>query len=55
MEFDIEAIAKTVAEKANLDIDQARKAVNVVIDQLKAKMPEFEGMLKGKSLAGIKL
>lgn len=55
MDIDMEALAKTVADKANINIDQARKAVTAVVEQLKAKVPEFDTLLKKTPLAGIKI
>ena len=46
MDIDLEKITKVVAEKSDITIDQARKAVAVLLDQFKEKMPEFEVNLK---------
>ncbi len=46
MELDIEKITKLVADKSGITVEQAQKAVTVVFEQLKDKMPEFGAKLK---------
>ena len=48
MNIDIEKITKIVAEKSDITVEQARKAVVVLFEELKGKVPEFEKMLKDK-------
>ena len=57
MDINMEELVKTVSEKADITVEQAKKAVTAVIEQLKVKLPDFgaqfEGFLK-EPLAGIK-
>jgi len=51
MNINFEEIIKTVAEKTDLTLDQARKAVVTVMDELKTKLPanlsgQFESFYK---------
>ncbi len=46
MNIDIEKITKVVAEKSGITLDQAQKAVAVLLEQFKDKMPEFGEKLK---------
>ena len=46
MDIDLEKITKIVADKSDITIDQARKAVMVLLEQFKEKIPEFETTLK---------
>ncbi|HEY6959947.1 MAG TPA: hypothetical protein VI814_14085 [Candidatus Limnocylindria bacterium] len=46
MDIDLEKITKIVADKSEITIEQARKAVFVLLEQFKEKMPEFETNLK---------
>lgn len=60
MNIDMEMLFKVVSEKSGITIEQARKAVPIVIEQLKAKLPpplatEFEALLKEQPLAGVKM
>lgn len=48
MNIDFEKITKIVAEKSDITVEQARKAVVVLFEELKAKAPEFEKVLKDK-------
>jgi hypothetical protein len=48
MNIDIEKITKSVADKSEITIEQARKAVLVFLDELQVKVPEFEKFLKEK-------
>ncbi len=57
MDINMDELVKTVSEKAEIPMEQAKKAVTAVIEQLKVKLPDFrsqfEGFLK-EPLAGIK-
>jgi len=53
----MEALIKMVAERAGIDEDQAAKAVEVVVGQLKDKLPapmaaQVEGLLGGDTEGG---
>jgi len=45
MNFDFEKLVKLVAEKAAITPDQARKAVTIVVDQLKDTDPKIAAVL----------
>lgn len=51
MEIEFDELIKVVSEKAGITVDQARKAVTSVVEQLKAKLPpalsgEFDAFFK---------
>ena len=48
MNIDIEKITKIVAEKSDITEEQARKAIVVVFEELKGKLPELGTFLKDK-------
>ena len=59
MNITIDELVKVVAEKAAVTPEQARKAVTVVIEQLKAKLPapiatQLETLFREMPLVGSK-